>query len=679
MSNSRVGSIVWLSLLLAACGGGETTRVSNDPPEFTGKCVPGLARGFTGGFDDTPVRVINTGEGDGGSGSGSGGVGGDGAGAPGAGVGGALGQFVNVDVSVEFASGERFGPVRVDDAKGMVTVVPCGLAAPALVSFVGAPGSGALYYDEALNRNVSFEGQQLRSIITAFDKNVGVTSFTEAMVRRTERLATEAGVAPAVAWKDIARVEAAHSNVLNSVNDLLPAQLRLADLRRLPVILNQRNFVGGSQALTDSQNGRYGATLAGFAQTGGAHLGTTGSPALEIGRQFSADMADGRIDQVDNGKSVIGNALPAYSFDAFWSNQTLQTTQSARLAGAGSLRESLMQLDGIVVSVKLNGAPAYTYDLRHYSDGTLRYDVTSIDCPGRVLEYSFANIRQRGLLRAISQDGRTYISLQGTLSPCLQTFEIPFDTPGASMVWISERGGVVRATDGRFWFRGRDQWLPLTLGGPRQVQIVMNREFIWGVSVDGELIRTVSSDGQDFVGLEDETGTAAVTTVSPTTVSLPAPVVRISTSDDKREVFALTSTNEVYWIDSRDANGQRSKSIAPRPVKLDVGQACWISSGLVVVACGGGSHRTVKAESDLAVPPIVRSVDPDFGLTVIPAVKGVSVSAPVPAATPIWRSTDATRAADGAITSYDFSSQARLIGIDGSVRYLDGSPVPGSR
>ncbi|MBA3479854.1 MAG: hypothetical protein H0T52_15865 [Lautropia sp.] len=108
-------------------------------------CVPGIIAGFNGPVQDALRRVVSgnpTGGGDspGGIGDGAG----DGA-AGGVGVGGSLGQLINVDVTAQFASGTTFGPVRVDadTANGMVTIVPCDLPPPVLVTVAGAiqPGS----------------------------------------------------------------------------------------------------------------------------------------------------------------------------------------------------------------------------------------------------------------------------------------------------------------------------------------------------------------------------------------------------------------------------------------------------------------------------------------------------------------------------------------------------------
>src|SRR5690606_40685984 len=64
-----------------------------------------------------------------------------------------------------------------------------------------------------------------------------------------------------LAWKDPARVQIAHDEVLAAVNDLLPGIYRLEDLTRLPVMVSQANSQANSGVLTDNQNGVYGAVL----------------------------------------------------------------------------------------------------------------------------------------------------------------------------------------------------------------------------------------------------------------------------------------------------------------------------------------------------------------------------------------------------------------------------------
>ncbi|MCB1745437.1 MAG: hypothetical protein KDK91_34035 [Gammaproteobacteria bacterium] len=673
------------AILLAACGGGGggtggDVAVGNDPVD--GKCTPGVLSGFAGGFDDTPVKVRSV------DNLNEGAIGDAGEGAGGIGIGGSLGQFTNVDVEVEFASGERFGPKRVDAEKGMVTVVPCALQAPALVTFKGAAGSGATYFDESLKRKVSFEGKELRTVITSFTQNAGVTSFTEAMVKRVERLASNGGAAAGDGWKDAQRVETGHTEVKALVNQQLPGSLRLDDLRRLPVIVNEQNFTAGSGVLTDTQNGIYGATIAGFVQTGGAAIGTgTDSPALEISRQFSTDAADGRLDRLDDGRPVAENVAAAYTLDSLWSNQTLQSTQSANLAGAGSLTSLVMPLDSTQISMEAGGSQLLALTTTHFSDGTLRYELggalAQTVCQGRNTVFEFQNVRQKNKLSAFSQDGRTIYTLQLTNDPCAPNFALPANSADIVTAWMDPAGIYVRTTDGRFFFYADQVWYPLSIDGPRHVQILETRGGIgWGISFDGRLYRHPLGSGLRIP--DASTGGARTPPGSALLVPLPDPVINIATSDDEREVFALTAAHKVYWIDVRDASGARSLSVQPQVVELPLGEVCSISAGLIAVACDGQSHRTVRAVTDLNAPPaLVQTLPGPFGpVTVVtPGISGVSWSAPVPAVTPIWRSTHQFVQAEGTQTSgnspgvFAVNSPGRLLGIDGSIRALDGTEI----
>jgi hypothetical protein len=347
-------------------------------------CIPGLIAGFGGPMQDTLSRVVgqdNSGGGDAPGGIGGGDGVGDGA-AGGVGVGGSLGQFVNVDVSVQFASGTSFGPVRVNSAttNGMVTLVPCDLAPPALVTVTGV--AGAQYFDEQLAAPASFVGQTLRTILTRFDRNGGVTPFTEAMVRRTLQLggevATDGGhrlkaLEKAVdSWKDAARVQIAHDEVLRSVNDLLPGIYRLEDLRRLPVIVNQTNSAQNSAVLTDNQNGVYGAVLAGLAKAAGTIQPGAETPALTTTSHFVADLADGVRDLRSSGTPVVGVGGATYNYDTFAARLTTETGATAKALGAGALKTKTVPVQRLKGKAGTNFAAPANWVFTLASDGTLQ-------------------------------------------------------------------------------------------------------------------------------------------------------------------------------------------------------------------------------------------------------------------------------------------------------------------
>ncbi len=351
------------------------------PIEGGATCIPGIIAGFDRAIQDEVTRVVSEPNAGGGGGDSPGGIGGEGAG--GVGVGGSLGQFVNVDVTVQFASGAVFGPVRADSSNGMVTLVPCELQAPVLVTFAGAPGSGAVYFDEHLGAPVQFENQTLRGILTRLDRNGGVTPFTEAMVRRAlllgDAVATAGGrplkaiEKAADAWKDPARVQIAHDEVRAAVNDLLPGIYRLEDLTRLPVIVNQANSQANSAALTDNQNGVYGAVLAGLAKAAARSQPASTGPALAIQKQIADDLEDGVLD-LRRGAAPVSSEIGGgtYQYDTLAARVTSETGAVAKSLGAGNLKTATVPMQRLRarVGTDFNAAPNWTFTLQ--SDGVLQ-------------------------------------------------------------------------------------------------------------------------------------------------------------------------------------------------------------------------------------------------------------------------------------------------------------------
>lgn len=355
------------------------------PSGNTPTCVPGMIAGFNGPLQDALTRVVSrpgtTGEG-GPGGVGAGDGGGDGA-AGGVGIGGSLGQFINVDVTVQFASGASFGPLRVDTATGTVTLVPCDLPPPVLVTFSGAAGSGATYFDEQLDSPASFENQSIRGILTRLDRNGGVTPFTEAMVRRTlllgGQVATDGGyplkaLEKAVdAWTDPARVQIAHDEVLKAVNDLLPGIYRLEDLRRLPVIVNKASNQANSAVLTDNQNGVYGAVLGGLAKAAARAQPASSAPALAIQKQLVDDLEDGVLDLRKAGAPVAaGTGTATYQYGALAARLTNETGATAKALGAGALKTKTSPVQRLKAKsgTSFSATPNWTFTL--LSDGTLQ-------------------------------------------------------------------------------------------------------------------------------------------------------------------------------------------------------------------------------------------------------------------------------------------------------------------
>ncbi len=652
-----VGAVV----LTAGCGGGGV--IERDP--VSKDCVPGIVTGFTGKFDDKPVMVVNE--------EGVEGVGSPGEGATGIGAGGALGQFVNVKITVEFASGQKYSAM-VGNEKGMVTIVPCALEAPALVTLEGQPGGR--YYDEARDRDLPFENGKLRSVITSFDKNVGLTTFTEAMVRRAERIATEKGVVATKAWTNVQAVNSAHQEILDAINRHLPGIYRLDDLRRLPVILNAARSAAGSGAITDDQNGKYGAVLAALVKVASANLGEAESaPALEINEQLATDLADGLLDLVDQGQSVASQKSAAYTFESLWALQTLATTETAQKSGTGKLATAKIPFDrSVVVSRDENGAQIASVDISHDSDGVLRYTETLVGCDD--VNITIPDVRQKRLLTAISRDGKTLYEAKPGASRCEIKFAHPFTVPGKSLVSMDSLGAIFRTTDGRFYlFRyageGVDPWWELVADGPRPIYASMAFGFLWTLTDKGEIHQYTYSLENDLI-FDPATRTARPPAGTRHLVQLPNPVVRIANSADNRETFALTTTGEVFWLDLRDESGFRDPNIAPLPVSLGGSDLCWISQGIIVVACDGSFYQIARAVTDLSLPPLLDRVDANGDRYFVPGTGEIAIEQPVLAQTPVWRTTDQLQFADGAILPVELSNPARLIGVDGSLRTLSG-------
>lgn len=685
-----------LSIVLAACGGGGggegSGPVQNDPgiggsgdsdvsqgangvTNIGINCRPGILSGFAGNFDDSPVLVQREGEGGGEAGIGGDADGDGGGGSDGIGMGGALGQFENVQVSVEFVSGEKFGPIAVDGDKGMVTVVPCSLMPPALVTFSGEPGSSARYFDEALEQYVSFEGSKLRTIVTDFRRNAGITTFTEAMVRRTFRLAPNGtDLTSNEGWANVSRVDQAHTDVAAEVNDQLPGAYRLTDLRRLPVILNDRNFTEGSGVLTDTQNGRYGAALAGLARVGGANLGQVAAPALEINEQLAQDLADGEINMRDGDTVVAGTAVPAYTANRLWSYQTLKTTETAQRSGTGELASTQIPLSEMSISFPSGAFERATF----LSNGTMVYETSNSTCPNGRRVDTIKNVLHAQFFNAIGANGKTWV-FNDDISTCRGPIEVDFDIPGVSLVNVDE-GNILRATDGKYYgpivFRspvGESYgFYPVIFDAPvTPIRVVVNDYFVFTLSGDGKTYRESFNPQTSGFFVDDARNQLRTVSGSSREIDVPGNVVQMALSGGTREFFALNDAKEVYWIDIRTSTGRQDPNITPKVTKIEMaGPICSISHGLIAISCDGSYHQKITAVTDPSVPPYL-----DRNPIFLPGISGLDVSNKIPAVTPIWRSTPEFKVPQGASIPNIFDLTAVLIGVDGSVRNLDGTLV----
>ena len=335
-------------------------------------CNPGIISGYSGNFDDNLVRIRQLNPTD------IGGGGGDGGGASGAGAGGSEGQLLGVEMTVEtrdpIAGKTLFGPVKTDAISGMATFVPCGYSGPALFTARGVVGS--LYFDEALGGNpVSFTNQTLRVAVESVSKNVGITRLTEAAYQQIAALTVNGSggstvlKAVALPWHDVGRIAIANNSVRAAINDQLPSQYQLADITRLPVVIGASN-ASTPGVLTDSQNGVYGALLAGIAKTGRSFQPSSTTPALAIGAQFVTDLNDGLLNQRNGATPVaVRTSAQAYSYSSLSSALTLNMGATLAQIGQGTLQTRKIPIQRVEAPVTGSATNRWAFTL--LSDGTV--------------------------------------------------------------------------------------------------------------------------------------------------------------------------------------------------------------------------------------------------------------------------------------------------------------------
>jgi len=316
-------------------------------------------------------------------------------------------------------------------------------------------------------------------------------------------------------------------------------------------------------------------------------------------------------------------------------------------------------------------------ELIHNSDGSLRYIESADGCP--TTNRVFENVRQKKYFSAIGQDGKTFYSALFGPQACSSRFVTQFDVGGATMASLSSSGDVVRTTDGRFFyfqplsFTAASSWFAVNFSDKTPVVIENAFEFLWTLSENSTITRYTFEF--DFSRLDLATQAYSVDAATARPVALPAPVRQIKASGDDREFFALTSAGEVYWLRVSDASGRRDPNLAPVPERLDLPAICWISKGVIAIACDGNNYYELRAVTDLSLPAIVDRRDATGSRFFVPGVSGVRVVGPKNSSRKLWRSTDEISFADGAEISIDLSSPARLITVDGELLTLDGELI----
>lgn len=437
------------SLTLAACGGG-SSNVNND----SANCVSGLQTGFKAQAGDQPIENVSF-EGEGGDGDGDGGGSGGG---EGHGIGGGDGQYKNVSVTIEDAAGKTYGPQLVDEEKGMVTLVHCGEPQlPARITFEGKDVN-ATYYDEGLQRDVSFFSKRRIGLLTNLDVNTGVTPLTEALYERAQEIGRVQGTPEG--WKNPTIVGQAQAELLVLINDQLPGIYRLTDLKRLPIPLNVDTDKAGSNALADNQNGIYGALLAGLAKTGATTLPNSTTPALDVAEALILDLRDASLNLKDANGELIGeaNRIP-YTSDTLWTQTAVSTGETAERTGSGSLLNSTAPI-GFVretsVDTTTGGVQESAYLLE--SSGDLLVQVVQTVAGGNPeASNPTPNVKYSQLLRfaanqpvvALRRDGKGVLVFP-TASDGSAFLELAPPT-GTNFVELMDGGSpVLRLSDGTF-------------------------------------------------------------------------------------------------------------------------------------------------------------------------------------------------------------------------------------
>ncbi len=255
-----------------------------------------------------------------------------GGGGGGAGGAGSEGAIQGADVRLFDSAGNLLG-TAVSDAKGLVTLDPCGKTGPFLVEFVG--NDTAKYFDEGIAT-----------------KNVVVALKSEGVATRSERVATKAA-ADAAAWVPFgpgekisayvpdlehglvvspltnAAVEEVKRSgvmpvtveVLNAANEKMRAIFNaqfagsgvgVEDITKVPSIVYS---VESLRSLNDDPRGRYAQMLAALAKAAAEFNEGLPNPARQMTKQLTLDLSDGVIDGKDStGASVAPAASRAYDW-----------------------------------------------------------------------------------------------------------------------------------------------------------------------------------------------------------------------------------------------------------------------------------------------------------------------------------------------------------------------------
>ncbi|MGH1359833.1 MAG: hypothetical protein ACRBC3_13775 [Burkholderiaceae bacterium] len=662
----------WLAGLLAlstlaACGGG-----NDDDTSVSSNCRPGLIQGFDQKVGDAPIASVSVQEGQGGDGEG--GVGGG----EGNGIGGADGQYRNVAVTVETVDGKTYGPLSVDDTKGMVTYVPCNEPLPVKVTFEGK-AVDATYYDEGLKRDVSFFSKRRIGLITALDTNTGVTPLSHALYERAMEIGRVQGSAEG--WKNPTIIGQAHAELLALINDQLPSIYRVTDLRRLPIALNADNDRVGSNTLEDNQNGVYGAILAGLAKTGTTTLPASTAPALDLADVLIDDLRDAKIDLKSPDGVVLSTAdkLP-YTFETLWTQAAVSTGSTAQENGNGNL-----QSDKVVIGYVrhrdegMGGTVETEYILT--SSGELITNLNP-DVGGGNVQRPADGIRFSQLLffaadqpvAALRRDGKGVLMFSNPADGSA-SFEVPAPGGKTFVELMDGASAVVRVSDGSLMrFNGGSNSFVNEPTPPGVINFTFRPEFAGalppggdtelgadpngddnnglciGASLDGKvkLWRPVFAPGEQVAGL-DQTIEDIVQVSSDQVVSLGL------RSDGA--LFHLDANHSVLFRNpngsvATELDGDETRELltpAADPLLITAPRMCWTRAPYVI-GCDGSVYE-VEYPKFADATGAVQGAGPVTGITKLP----------IPS--PVWR----TRANRG--------DDLVFIGTDGKVYEADGTAL----
>ena len=593
-----------IALSLAACGGG-----GGGSSAVEASCKQGLITGFGIDVGDQTIMNVAPQEGQGGSEGDGGGIGGG----EGIGIGGGDGQYTNVDVTVELANGRKFGPWPVDSTKGMVTYVHCGGILPAKITFAGNR-SDATYYDEGLQRNAPFTGKS----------RIGLSE----------------------AWKDPAIVAQAHREVLALVNAQLPNIYRLADLKRLPVMLNASNDRAGSQTLPANANGVYGADVAAIALAGATAVPGSSQPAQDLAQTLIRDLTDGQLNLTDAaGQSLAGAGTVPYTYDTLWSMLTVGTGETAARNGQDRLASDAVPI-GLVRSRAAPGSTSAVTDTLYVlgSNGTLVASLNPDTAAAQTIEPAaqrqFSQLYKFGVepVVALRRDGQGVLvfptAWDGSFS-----FEVAPPTAAVTMVELIDAGQpVIRMSDGsRFRLEGAnliaEQAPPSTLGyscrdeydsalanGGDTTLGGANGRVCYGLNTSNELRQWRAGTTQTGRVLEAN-GTVQVDGNEQVMVALKTDGSIVQLDRDHAVQFRGADGALVDELSGGETRELTSPGSAP--ARIDAPPICWLSVPFVT-ACDGTAYQL----------DYVDYIDPQGNFQGAGAITGLK---PVSIPAPVWR------------------------------------------